>query len=68
MEIITTILNWLSTVSTEILDRIYYTYILVTHSELAAGYFLATVFVLYFTVALTIFLDEARSAYKKMPK
>ena len=68
MEIITTILNWLSTVYNTILDRVYYTYILVTHSELAAGYFLATVFVLYFTVALTIFLDEARSAYKKMPK
>ena len=68
MEIITTILNWLSTVSTEILDRVYYTYILVTHSELAAGYLLATILIIYFTVALTIFLDEARSAYKKMPK
>ena len=68
MEIITTILNWLSTVSTEILDRIYYTYILVTHSELAATYFLATILIIYFTVAITIFLDEARSAYKKMPK
>ena len=68
MEIITTILNWLINSYNTILDRIYYTYILVTHSELAAGYLLATILIIYFTVALTIFLDEARSAYKKMPK
>lgn len=68
METIAIISSWLSTAYTAIVDRTYYTYILVTTSELAAGYFLATVLVVYFTVALTIFIDEARQAYKKMPR
>lgn len=60
------LLDWLSTLYATIIDRIYYTYILITHSELAAVYFLATVLVIYFTVALTVFIDEALQAYKRM--
>ena len=59
---------WLESLYTTVYDRLYYTYILITTSELAAVYFLATVLVCYFTVAITVFIDEARSAYKKMPK
>ena len=60
------LLDWLSTLYTTIIDRIYYTYILVTTSELAAVYFLATILIIYFTVALTVFIDEAQQAYKRM--
>ena len=66
METTQLISNWLISISTTILDRIEYTYVLITTSELAAVYFLATVLVCYFTVALTIFIGEARSAYKRM--
>ena len=68
MATIELILTWLSTVYTAIVDRAYYTYILITTSELAATYFLATILICYFTIAITIFLDEAREAYKRMPK
>ena len=60
--------SWLISIYDTILDRIYYTYILVTTSELAAVYFLATVLTLYFTIALTVLVDEAQQAYKRMPK
>ena len=58
--------SWLISISTTVINRIEYTYVLITTSELAAVYFLATVLVVYFTVAMTIFIDEARSAYKRM--
>ena len=58
--------SWLISIYTAVIDRIYYTYVLITTSELAAVYFLATLLVIYFTVALTIFIDEARQAYKRM--
>ena len=58
--------SWLISIYTTVIDRIYYTYILITTSELAAVYFLATILIIYFTVALTVFIDEAQQAYKRM--
>ena len=58
--------SWLISIYDTVIDRVYYTYILITHSELAAVYFLATVLVIHFTVAITIFIDEAIRAYKRM--
>ena len=60
--------SWLISIYDTILDRVHYTYILITTSELAAVYFLATLLTLYFTIALTVLVDEAITAYKRMPK
>ena len=58
--------SWLISIYTTVINRIEYTYVLITTSELAAVYFLATLLVVYFTVALTVFIDEAQQAYKRM--
>jgi len=65
-------LDWLSNTSTTVITtvstRIDTFYLLVTTSEPAAVAFLAGILVLYFTVAITVLVDQARDAYKRMPK